>query len=344
MQNGFLSCTIDNTVNNMAEVNSLKKCWHPVAYRDQVTDKPYGVKLLDEHLVIWRSSDGGVHAMKDLCIHRGTALSLGWVSEDNLVCPYHGWRYNTKGNCVAIPQSTSQTIPAKACIKNYTSDERYGLIWVALEEPTYPLPEIPEFESGQWKNVNTGPFVWKSDASRQVENFTDFGHFPWVHPGLLGDVERPVVPDYFVETKQHILHYTVVRPEAPNSEDFPVFANEQAVEPERRSRYELHLPYTIVLRLGWGGQKGMVYFFASQPVSKNQCIGYCIIGRNYDFDQPDNVLQQFEDTIFCQDQRIVESQRPEQVPFDLADELHLKFDAVAIAYRKAMRDQGLNLF
>ena len=53
------------------------------------------------------------------------------------------------------------------------------------------------------------------------------------------------------------------------------------------------------------------------------------------------VLQEFEDTIFNQDQRVVESQRPEQVPFDLADELHLKFDAVAVAYRRAMRAHGL---
>ena len=322
--------------------NSLKNCWHPVAYSHQVTDKPYGTKLLDEHLVIWRSTDGQAHAMKDLCIHRGTALSLGWVDEDTIVCPYHGWRYNNKGNCVSIPQSITQTIPTKACIKKYQSQERYGLIWVALEEPKYLLPEIPEFESGKWKLVNTGPFIWKSDASRQTENFTDFGHFPWVHPGLLGDIERPVVPDYSVETKGHVLHYTVVRPEAPNTEDFPIFGNEQAAKPERRSRYELHLPYTIALRLGWGGKKEMVYLFASQPVSKNQCTGYCIIGRNYDFDQPDTVLQKFEDTIFGQDQRIVESQRPEQVPFDLANELHLKFDAVAIAYRRAMHAQGLD--
>ena len=34
-------------------------------------------------------------------------------------------------------------------------------------------------------------------------------------------------------------------------------------------------------------------------------------------------------------------QRPERVPFDLAAELHLKFDAVAVAYRKAMRRLGL---
>jgi hypothetical protein len=38
---------------------------------------------------------------------------------------------------------------------------------------------------------------------------------------------------------------------------------------------------------------------------------------------------------------VVESQRPERVPFDLAAELHLRFDAVAVAYRKAMRSLGL---
>jgi len=38
---------------------------------------------------------------------------------------------------------------------------------------------------------------------------------------------------------------------------------------------------------------------------------------------------------------VVESQRPVRVPFDLAAELHLKFDAVAVAYRKAMRRLGL---
>jgi vanillate O-demethylase monooxygenase subunit len=150
-----------------------------------------------------------------------------------------------------------------------------------------------------------------------------------------------VVPRHEVRTDEHVLHYTITRPEAPNSDDFPVFGNEQAGPPERTSRYELHLPYTIVLRLGWGGERGMVYFFASRPVGTEQCAGYVVIGRNYNLDQPDQVLQEFEDTIFGQDQVVVESQRPDRVPFDLAAELHLKFDAVAVAYRKAMRGCGL---
>lgn len=320
-------------------------CWHPIAYSHEVSNEPKATKLLGEHLVIWRNGEGVAHVMQDLCIHRGTALSLGWTTDTEIVCPYHGWRYGETGKCTVIPQKASTTIPTKARVTSYQSIERYGLIWANLrDEPLYDLPEIPEFETDGWKLVNTGPYDWNSDASRQVENFTDFGHFPWVHPGLLGDVDRPIVDDYTVTVEDHVLHYSVVRPEAANTDDFPVFANEDVVKPERRSRYELHCPYTIVLRLGWGGEKGMVYFFVSQPISENECRGYCIIGRNYDLEQPDTVLQGFEDTIFGQDKRIVESQRPEQVPFDLADELHLKFDAVAINYRRTMHAEGLDYY
>jgi vanillate O-demethylase monooxygenase subunit len=321
----------------------LFSCWHPVGYGHEIAPGvPFGTFLLDRAIVLWRTSDGAVHAMRDLCIHRGTALSLGWIKDDCIVCPYHAWQYDQKGACVLIPQAPEAEIPAKAKTPTYHCQEKFGLVWVALKTPVYDLPDIPEYESNDWKLVKTGPFDWKSDSSRQVENFTDFGHFPWVHPGLLGDPKRPKVPECKVTVVDSVLHYSVIRPEAANTEDFPIFANEEVVTPERHSVYELHLPYTIVLRLGWGGEKGMVYFFTSQPISRNKCRGFCIIGRNYDHEEPDTVLQDFEKLIFDQDKRIVESQRPEQVPFDLADELHLKFDVVALNYRRAMKKQQLD--
>ena len=191
-----------------SSTNKVERCWHPVAYGDSLSsDKPLGVTLLDEPIVLWRTkneSDGideGPVAMKDVCIHRGTALSLGSLDAENLVCAYHGWRYDRTGACVHIPQTEKPTVPRKARVPAYHCQERYGLIWVALGEPAYELPDVPELEDGNWKIVNTGPFTWKADASRQVENFTDFGHFPWVHPGLLGDIERPVVADYTVDTR-----------------------------------------------------------------------------------------------------------------------------------------------
>ncbi|MGB5171968.1 MAG: aromatic ring-hydroxylating dioxygenase subunit alpha [Eudoraea sp.] len=321
----------------------LLACWHPIGYSHEIkAGSPYGTILLDQPIVLWRTSDGLPHAMRDLCIHRGTALSLGWIKDDCLVCPYHAWQYDKKGACVLIPQAPDAEIPQKAKTPTYYCIEKFGLVWVALKKPEFDLPEIPEYENGHWKLVNTGPFNWNSHSSRQLENFTDFGHFPWVHPGLLGDPERPEVPDCKVVVKDSVLHYSVVRPEAANSQDFPVFANEDIVKPERRSVYELHLPYTIVLRLGWGGEKGMVYFFTSQPISHNRCRGYCIIGRNYDYDKPDKILQEFEQVIFDQDKRVVESQRPQQVPFDFTEELHLKFDTVAMNYRRAMKKEKLD--
>jgi len=327
---------------------ALRACWHPVGYANQLEEKPLGTTLLDQPVVLWRDSGRQAHAFHDLCIHRGTALSLGKVDADELVCAYHGWRYGTDGRCTRIPQLEDQSrVPAKAKASAYRCQERYGIIWVALEEPRWPLPEIPELESEAWRVVFTGPFAWQSNASRQVENFTDFGHFPFVHPGLLGDPDRTVVPGHEVTTVNNVLHYQITRPDAPNTTDFPVFDNTRLEQPQRRSRYQLHLPYTIVLRLDWSGQlewkgqNGLVYLFASQPVTANRCIGYCVISRNYNLDQPDSVLQEFEDVIFGQDRVVVESQRPELVPFDLAAELHLKFDAVAVAYRRAMRALGL---
>ncbi|HUP34692.1 MAG TPA: aromatic ring-hydroxylating dioxygenase subunit alpha [Candidatus Limnocylindria bacterium] len=315
----------------------LRACWHGVAYSRDVGTAPYRTVLLGEPLVIWRDSGGMAHVFRDLCIHRGTALSLGRVVGDEIVCPYHGWRYAAGGRCTAIPQLEDPTrVPARARVAAYQCHERYGVIWVALDEPRWPIPDLPELEGHGWKTVLCGPFAWNAEASRQIENFTDLGHFPWVHPGLLGDPSRVVVVPHEVRTEGHVLHYQFERPEAKSTSEYPLFPNEGEEPSVRLTRYELHLPYTIVVHMTWRGREKLLYLFVSQPVAADRCIGYCLIGQNYNLDQPDRVFQEFEDVIFEQDRRIVESQRPEQVPFDLAAELHLKFDAVAIAYRRAM--------
>ncbi|HLI27941.1 MAG TPA: aromatic ring-hydroxylating dioxygenase subunit alpha [Chloroflexota bacterium] len=325
-----------------SRLTALRACWHPVAYSRDVGDQPRASTLLDVPLVLWRDAQGTPHAFHDLCIHRGTALSLGTVQGNELICAYHGWRYRGDGTCTAIPQLPDPTrVPAKARATAYHCEERYDLIWVALAEPRWPLPTVPEFAAPGWKTVLTGPFAWHCEASRQIENFTDLAHFPWVHPGLLGDPSRPVVPPPTVHTDEHVLRYEYLRPEARSTEKYPLFPNWERRDSVRRTRYELYLPYTIVVRMDWGGAEQLVYLFASQPVSANRCIGYCLIRQNYNLDQPDTVFQAFEDEVFEQDRRVVESQRPEQVPFDLHEELHLKFDAVAVAYRRAMRALGL---
>jgi len=319
----------------------LRACWHPVAFSRQVTNAPHATKLLNEQLVLWCTEDGALHALSDFCIHRGTALSLGWTTGQELVCPYHGWRFGVDGRCTLIPQSPNPThIPAKARVPSYPCTEQYGIVWVALEEPRYPLPVIPELTSPAWHVVTIGPYTWNCDASRMVENLTDIAHFPWVHPGLLGDRDRPEVADHKVERTGNLLTYSLARPVAPNPKEFQVFADREE-KPVRHSSYELYLPYTLLQRSNWGAVEKLNYFFTCQPQSPNQCTAYGLIARTYNLDQPDSVMQAFEEVLFNQDRPVIESQRPEQVPFDLAAELHLKFDAVAVAYRRAMQAEGL---
>ena len=87
-----------------ANLRAQRACWHPVAFAADLADQPLPADLLGEPLVLWRGRDGSLRVLSDLCVHRGTALSLGRIDGGELVCAYHGWRYAADGRCVAIPQ------------------------------------------------------------------------------------------------------------------------------------------------------------------------------------------------------------------------------------------------
>jgi phenylpropionate dioxygenase-like ring-hydroxylating dioxygenase large terminal subunit len=331
------------TPSSQPDFAALRSCWHPVAFSEDVRDKPLSSCLLEERIVVWRDAEGVPHALADLCVHRGTALSIGKVIGNEIMCAYHGWRFGVDGACTLIPQRENPShVPSKARVTAYHCQERYGLIWVSLNKPRWPIPEVPELEAAERSVVSCGPYLWNADASRQLENFTDFGHFPWVHPGILGDPDRVVVDKYSVEVKDgHVMCYHYMRPE-PENEQFKVFGREkQNMKPLKHSYYELYLPYTIVMRQDWGGSDQMVHLFVAQPIGKERCCGFQRTSRNYGYDQDPSYFREFIDTVFAQDKAIVECQRPDFVPFDLADELHIDFDLVAVNYRKLMRLTGL---
>lgn len=320
---------------------ALRRAWHPVAYSAELGDGPRAATLLGEKLVLWRGPDGAPRAMRDRCPHRGTALSLGRVESGELVCPYHGWSFDTSGRCTRIPQlEDPRRVPERACVEGYRCREALGLVWVALEAPRWDLPDVPEWNDPAWRVVRTGPFEWNAHAARQLENFTDFGHFAFVHEGLLGDPSNPVVAPHEVQVDGHLVRYAYGRPDQANTEALPVFTRGERKDSMRRTRYVIHLPFTLVEHIDWGGADGMVYLFASQPVDESRSIGYCQVARNYQHEQPASVMQEFERVIFGQDQRIVESQSPAVIDLAGDRELHMAFDKVALAYRRALRESG----
>jgi phenylpropionate dioxygenase-like ring-hydroxylating dioxygenase large terminal subunit len=296
-----------------------------------VTDQPRRFTLLNEHIVAFRH-DGAVSAFKDLCIHRGAALSLGWITDGKLTCPYHGWQYDHTGACVRIPAlPEGQSIPKRARAIPYRAAEAYGLVWVAMDEPVAPIPTWP---GDAWNDPEYHAFLsyrctWKSSAGRAVENFMDFSHFPFVHPGLLGSPDRPVIDP------EHV--HDVVLTEFGMRYGYEQEEPGALYEGLNTYEYSLYLPFTIHFKRVQPDGKVTFVSLITQPTSDTEAELYTFILRDHSHEVEDPVFGEFTNTVMEQDRPVVESQRPLEIPVDLREELHLKVpDANAVAYRRLL--------
>src|SRR4051812_14014327 len=173
---------------------TLRHHWYAVARSEQVADRPLAVRLLDQPLVLWRSQDQ-VAAFYDLCIHRGTPLSLGWVDQGQLVCAYHGWSYGPSGSCTRIPALPPERgIPAKARATAYRCQERYGLVWVCLDDPVADIPPLPpELDDPSWRwGAYSGVGYWRAKSARLLEKRMGTRSVPLGAPGSPCARARPL--------------------------------------------------------------------------------------------------------------------------------------------------------
>ena len=179
----------------------LARYWYPVAFSHEVTNQPHAARLLDERLVLWRLSDGSLSAAKDLCFHRGAPMSLGRIEGDNIVCAYHGLRYDASGRCVCIPAHPNGTISPRLRLQTYPVREACGLIWVRLTELSETAPDnfpemLPEWTGPGYIQILPPSVSMNAAAGRQIEGFLDVSHFSFVHTTSFGEAGNPEVPSY----------------------------------------------------------------------------------------------------------------------------------------------------
>ena len=230
----------------------LRKYWHPVALAAKVRDKPVPVTVLDENLVLFRHG-AGISAFKDLCIHRGAPLSLGWIDGSELVCAYHGWRYDSAGACVRIPSlPEGKAIPRKAATPSYLVEERYGLVWVCLtDEPAAPLPEYAAYGDSSMATILYKEFVWEANAARICENVLDFTHLPWVHDGMLGSRDHSIYPHVQPETYENGLTYALPDERNDSVRHYQVYAPFTVaidVRPNNPGGHHYHMLFALPAR------------------------------------------------------------------------------------------------
>jgi len=307
--------------------------WHPVAHIKELEKRnPLPVRLLGEDLVLWQVDDQ-VLAWQDLCIHRGTRLSLGRVDGETLVCPYHGWTYNESGKCIHIPAHPDQTPPAKAGVETYQARIGYDLIWVSLGRPGHDIPPFPEWDEPDFRKILCGPYSIEASGPRIVENFLDIAHFPFVHEGILGDRAHPEIDDY----------EATVGPDGVTAKGVRVYQPDPygtGVGDTVAYTYRAYRPLTAYLIKESEGPRFSILLTIT-PHETVASTAWMWMTMNYGYDIPETELIEWQDEIFAQDRPIVQSQRPELLPLDLQAELHLRSDRTAIAYRKWLNTLGL---
>jgi len=317
---------------------ALAPHWYPVAFSHEVRNAPLGVRLLDERIVLWRRAGGAPAAAQDLCLHRGVPLSLGWIEGDELVCKYHGLRYDCAGACTRIPAHPGAPIPARLRLRTFPVREKYGLIWVRLVDTgPVPFPEFEAWEDPDYLQVVPPCVDLAAAAGRQLEGFLDVSHFSFVHAASFGESDNPVVPNY-----------GIVPTAAGFRADYVSTVSNYAhgskhLSPEGfqwRRRFEVFLPFTARLTVFY--PHGQLHILnAACPVSARRTRLFVPICRNFDKDAPLQDTLDFNAQVFAEDQEMVERQYPEDLPVDLHAEVHIRADKSSIAYRQGLSALGL---
>jgi 5,5'-dehydrodivanillate O-demethylase len=157
----------------------LRRSWHPVyVAEDLQPGRAVPLKIMNEELTLYRGQDGVAHIVAGRCAHRGVVLSVGIVEGDCIRCRYHGWSFDSTGQCVDQP-GERKSFAAKVRIQGYPVEEYFGFIWTYLgEAPVPPMPRWPELESyGRFHIVELRKWNYFHDLENTVDDIHQF----WVH-------------------------------------------------------------------------------------------------------------------------------------------------------------------
>lgn len=163
--------------------------------------------LCGEPVLLGRTTNGDVFALRDICPHRAAPLSAGRFKGNDVECPYHGWRFTTEGRCSHIPSVLQDQAfeTNRIRVRKYPAREQDGLIWVyfaadateapAIEPPVLPIAAhdgraLPRFVESQ---------IFPCELDHAVVGLMDPAHGPFVHRAWWWRNEKSI----HAKAKQH---------------------------------------------------------------------------------------------------------------------------------------------
>ena len=314
--------------------------WYPICTSDELAgDAPLRSTVLGLRFVAFRDSDGAAHVLADTCAHRGGSLGKGWIKDDCIVCPYHGWQYAGDGRCRLIPSLAEGTkLPARAKVDSYPVQERYGIVFAFLGDiPEAERPEIfeiEEFEKEGWRASEIMILDVPCYYERSIENGLDFAHNEFVHP-LQGS------PKVFMETMKIEDIPWGMKISARMGEDDASSSRMENVtrDPTTLGASSLHYgPNTLVTTINFSATNSLSQYFFEAPVNENRTKIYFVNMRNCMLDPAmDDRVRDINLNITAEDISILENLFPIRTPETTTKEILLPADEGILQFRQTLK-------
>jgi vanillate O-demethylase monooxygenase subunit len=165
----------------------VRNAWYVAAWDHELSRSMLRRIILDEPVVLFRSTEGEPVALEDRCCHRQAPLSLGKLVGTVVTCPYHGLQYDTSGRCIKVP--SQEKIPPNARVRSYPVVEKNHWIWIWAGDPAKADPALIEdfhwMDDPAWRFGGSYLHV-DGNYLLVVENLLDTTHLPFLHPHTLG--------------------------------------------------------------------------------------------------------------------------------------------------------------
>jgi phthalate 4,5-dioxygenase oxygenase subunit len=191
----------------------LRSFWIPAMVLSEVPDRdeaPVRLRLLGEDLIVFRATDGKIGVMDEHCPHRRASLFFGRNEECGIRCVYHGWKFDTDGNCVEMPSEPPESdYRRKVKARAYAAREAGGLLWVFMGDQA-TIAAMPDFE---WLDLPEGHLFasrWEQECNsiQAMEGELDASHVSFLHRRLdkIDDNNQALTGSYFQEDRSPRWH------------------------------------------------------------------------------------------------------------------------------------------
>lgn len=173
----------------MVNTRFLRNTWYAAGWAADIGQEPVARTIIDEPVLLYRTEQGEVVALSNICPHRFAALNLGKLVHDQIECAYHGLRFDSRGVCVHNPHGP--IIPDKARLRKFPVLQCDGLVWVWMgpddEADERKITRFPELNRPDHFTYTRG-ITMEMPLSYELitDNLMDLSHTAFIHADTLG--------------------------------------------------------------------------------------------------------------------------------------------------------------